>query len=73
MPLVVSFAGEKKEVNHYSQYRNNTKHTKKQFSPLTGKFQAKGHTVIFGKIEFKPMADYRHFFAQRKVQFNPNF
>ena len=70
--LVVSFSGKKKEVNHDSQNRHYTENAEKQFTPLAGKLQAKGHAVVFGKIEFKPITDNRHLFAQRKVQFNPN-
>ncbi len=57
--FVISFSGKKKEVNNNTKYSHNTKYAQEQFTPLAGKLKPKSHTVVFGKIEFKPVANYR--------------
>ncbi len=70
--FVISFPGKKKEVNNNAEYGHNTKYAQEQFTPLAGKLKPKSHTIVFGKIELKPVANYRQFFAKGKMQFNPN-
>ncbi len=70
--FMIAFSGKQENINHNTKNSNNTENAKKQFSPLAGKLQPESHAVVFGKIELKPVAHNRHFFAQGKIQFHPN-
>ena len=51
----------------------NAKQAKKQFSVLARKLKAKGHSIVFGKMQNKPITKHWDVLSQSHVGFDQDF